>query len=131
MQRPLERRVAELDKLIESAAGGPFDVASPKDVREVLFGRLRLPVAGLRHEARPQTPLHRPRGMSSFPLPVPYVLAHENAGNGRHQVMKALSKTCWQCHASPSAMCIVRADITQSLYGECSEPSATRAGFAA
>ncbi len=44
MQRPLERRVAELDKLIESAAGGPFDVASPKDVREVLFGRLRLPV---------------------------------------------------------------------------------------
>lgn len=43
-QRPLERRVAELDLLIEAAAGGPFDVASPKEVREVLFERLRLPV---------------------------------------------------------------------------------------
>ncbi|CAL8465203.1 g4738 [Coccomyxa elongata] len=43
-KRPLERRVAELDALIERAAGGPFDIASPKDVREVLFGRLRLPV---------------------------------------------------------------------------------------
>ena len=36
--------MAELDALIGSAAGGTFDVASPKDVREVLFGRLRLPV---------------------------------------------------------------------------------------
>ncbi|EIE23289.1 hypothetical protein COCSUDRAFT_42188 [Coccomyxa subellipsoidea C-169] len=43
-KRPLERRVAELDALMERAAGGAFDVASPKEVREVLFERLRLPV---------------------------------------------------------------------------------------
>ena len=36
--------MAELDVLIEAAAGGPFDVASPKEVREVLFERLQLPV---------------------------------------------------------------------------------------
>ncbi len=36
--------MAELDALMERAAGGAFDVASPKEVREVLFERLRLPV---------------------------------------------------------------------------------------
>ena len=59
--------MAELDLLIEAAAGGPFDVASPKEVREVLFERLRLPVPacamkpGRKHpstdqEARPSFP---------------------------------------------------------------------------
>lgn len=44
IQSPLERRVAELNVLIQQAAGGPFDIDSYIDVREVLFTRLRLPV---------------------------------------------------------------------------------------
>ncbi|MCX8072527.1 MAG: DNA polymerase I [Candidatus Binatia bacterium] len=44
----LERRLVRLTKEIYQLAGGPFNISSPQQLREVLFERLRLPTRGLR-----------------------------------------------------------------------------------
>ena len=43
LSRDMEGKLAELEKEIHQMAGGPFNVASPKQLGEILFERLKLP----------------------------------------------------------------------------------------
>ncbi|MEX0745515.1 MAG: DNA polymerase I [Phycisphaeraceae bacterium] len=43
-RRELDKRIVELRDLIHDAAGGPFNIDSPKQLAEVLFDKLALPV---------------------------------------------------------------------------------------
>ena len=51
----LRDRLAELEALIHDAAGGPFNVNSTLQLREVLFERLGLPVIKKTPKGAPST----------------------------------------------------------------------------
>ncbi len=44
--KELEKEIARVEKEVYTAAGGPFNIASPRQVGEVLFERLKLPYKG-------------------------------------------------------------------------------------
>lgn len=44
--KDLEKEIARVEKEVYEAAGGPFNIASPRQVGEVLFERLKLPYKG-------------------------------------------------------------------------------------
>jgi len=48
MSVDLDKRMRELVGKITEAAGGPFNILSPVQLREVLFGRLKLPTKGVK-----------------------------------------------------------------------------------
>ena len=49
------RRLAELEKLAHEAAGGPFNLESPKQLQQVLFERLGIPVVRRTPTGQPST----------------------------------------------------------------------------
>ena len=49
------RRLAELEKLAHEAAGGPFNLESPKQLQQVLFERLAIPVVRRTPTGQPST----------------------------------------------------------------------------
>ncbi len=51
----LKNRIATLEKQIHEAAGGPFNIASPKQIQEVLYDRLKLPVLRKTPKGQPST----------------------------------------------------------------------------
>ncbi len=57
-ERTLSAQISELETKIYAQAGGPFNIASPKQVGEVLFGRLSIPVPA-RYRRRSGTPSTR------------------------------------------------------------------------
>jgi DNA polymerase-1 len=48
MSRDMEQQIADLTVRIHELAGGPFNINSPIQLREVLFDRLKIPAKGLR-----------------------------------------------------------------------------------
>jgi DNA polymerase-1 len=53
--RELAKRMHELEQQAHEAAGGPFNVASPKQLQEILFERLELPVIRKTPKGQPST----------------------------------------------------------------------------
>ncbi len=51
----LKNKIATLEKQIHAAAGGPFNIASPKQIQEVLYDRLKLPVLRKTPKGQPST----------------------------------------------------------------------------
>ena len=51
----LAERMAETEKAAHAAAGGPFNLGSPKQLQEVLYDRLHLPVLGKTQKGQPST----------------------------------------------------------------------------
>jgi DNA polymerase-1 len=51
----LARRMREIEQQAHEAAGGPFNVASPKQLQEILFERLQLPVIRKTPKGQPST----------------------------------------------------------------------------
>ncbi len=51
----LKKRITTLEERIHAAAGGPFNVASPKQIQEVLYQRLNLPVLRKTPKGQPST----------------------------------------------------------------------------
>lgn len=49
------RRLVELEKQAHAVAGGPFNLASPKQIREIFFDRLGLPVVAKTPKGLPST----------------------------------------------------------------------------
>ncbi len=53
--RELSARISEIEEQAYRAAGGPFNVASPKQIQEILYQRLRLPVLRRTPKGQPST----------------------------------------------------------------------------
>ena len=53
--RALAERLRELEREAHRLAGGPFNLASPKQIQEILFGRLGLPVLARTPKGQPST----------------------------------------------------------------------------
>ncbi len=53
--RQIARRIVELEGEIHAAAGQPFNVDSPKQLQEILFGKLELPVVRRTPTGQPST----------------------------------------------------------------------------
>ena len=51
----LALRIQELEEQAHGAAGGPFNIASPKQIQEILFDRLQLPVLAKTPKGQPST----------------------------------------------------------------------------
>src|SRR5690606_25524119 len=51
----LAEKMAATEKAAHIAAGGPFNLGSPKQLQEVLYERLRLPVLGKTPKGQPST----------------------------------------------------------------------------
>jgi DNA polymerase-1 len=51
----LAEKMAETEKAAHAAAGGPFNLGSPKQLQEVLYDRLHLPVLGKTPKGQPST----------------------------------------------------------------------------
>ncbi len=51
----LKHRISALEEQIHAAAGGPFNIASPKQLQEVLYERLKLPVLRKTPKGQPST----------------------------------------------------------------------------
>lgn len=51
----LTRRMAEIEQEAFAAAGGPFNLSSPRQIQEILFDRLRLPVLERTPTGQPST----------------------------------------------------------------------------
>ena len=51
----LAARIAELESKANELAGTPFNIASPKQIQEILFGRLQLPVLKKTPKGQPST----------------------------------------------------------------------------
>ncbi len=51
----LAGKMAELEKEAHSLAGGPFNLGSPKQLQEILFGRLELPIIRKTPKGQPST----------------------------------------------------------------------------
>ena len=47
--------MAATEKAAHAAAGGPFNLGSPKQLQEVLYDRLQLPVLGKTPKGQPST----------------------------------------------------------------------------
>lgn len=72
LQRPLERRIAELEELIQAQAGCTFNLDSAKEVGEVLFERLRLkvPACALKGNSRQPSTSHEVRCLTVAKWPL-------------------------------------------------------------
>ncbi len=53
--RELSERIQALEVLAHKEAGGPFNIASPKQIQEILFDRLELPVLSKTPKGQPST----------------------------------------------------------------------------
>ncbi len=53
--RELSERIQALEALAHKEAGGPFNIASPKQIQEILFDRLELPVLSKTPKGQPST----------------------------------------------------------------------------
>ena len=53
--RELEQRMRELEQQAHAAAGGPFNLASPKQIQSLLYDRLKLPVLKKTPKGQPST----------------------------------------------------------------------------
>jgi DNA polymerase-1 len=53
--REIERRLLELEREAHQAAGQPFNLASPKQIQEILFDKLKLPVLRKTPTGQPST----------------------------------------------------------------------------
>jgi len=53
--RELSERIQALEALAHNEAGGPFNIASPKQIQEILFDRLELPVLSKTPKGQPST----------------------------------------------------------------------------
>ncbi len=51
----LAEKMAETEKAAHAAAGGPFNLGSPKQLQEILYERLQLPVLGKTQKGQPST----------------------------------------------------------------------------
>jgi len=51
----LAQKMAATEKAAHTAAGGPFNLGSPKQLQEVLYGRLKLPMYGKTQKGQPST----------------------------------------------------------------------------
>jgi DNA polymerase-1 len=51
----LAKKMVDLEKLAHEAAGGPFNLGSPKQLQEILFGQLGLPVIRKTPKGQPST----------------------------------------------------------------------------
>jgi DNA polymerase-1 len=51
----LEKRMAEIEAAAHAAAGGEFNLASPKQIQEILFGKQQLPVLAKTSTGQPST----------------------------------------------------------------------------
>jgi DNA polymerase-1 len=51
----LAEKMAQTEKAAHAAAGGPFNLGSPKQLQEILYDRLHLPVLGKTQKGQPST----------------------------------------------------------------------------
>lgn len=49
LAKEMQQNISGLEKLIYKEAGTEFNVSSPKQLKEILFNKLKIPVEGLRH----------------------------------------------------------------------------------
>jgi DNA polymerase I len=74
--RELTERMAEIEREAYEAAGGPFNLGSPRQIQEILFDRLQLPVLQKTPKGQPSTAESTLQELSlDYPLPG-LILAH-------------------------------------------------------